>query len=58
MTEDKHYKELALIQNKSALIDNVTAIPHCSGEGNSCSFNDFFEKYELSDFFGWSEEER
>lgn len=54
-----HSKEIALIQKKNALIENVTAIPPFTGEDNSCSFSEFLEKFEnLAEFFVWSEEEK
>lgn len=51
-------KELASLQKKSTLIDNLCNIPPFNGE-NSISLGDFVEKWEsLSTFFSWDEAEK
>lgn len=52
-------KEMAKIQRKTALIDNLNYIPPFSGEGNSVSFGDFYEKLDsFANMFGWDDEEK
>lgn len=59
MTEVDAARELAEVQKKSALMDNITAIPNFSGDSGTTSCLEFLDKLDcLSDYFKWGEEDK